>query len=64
MRETEFWERMTATLGDTYAAFWAGQTTLAELGGRTPGEALASGIPPRDVWRAVHGFLELPASER
>lgn len=64
MRETEFWARLELALGSTYAPFWAGQTVLRGLSGRTAGEALAAGVPPKEVWREVHDFLDLPASER
>lgn len=64
MRYTEFWARMEHHLGPAYAATWASQQSLAELGHRTPIEALDSGVAAKDVWRAVHGALELPPSER
>jgi hypothetical protein len=51
-------------LGSGYAQVWAQQQVLAELAGRTVAEALAAGVPPRQVWRAVCQQLELPASER
>ncbi|MBW8752385.1 MAG: DUF3046 domain-containing protein [Propionibacteriales bacterium] len=37
---------------------------LSELGGRTVDEALAAGVPPKEVWRAVWGALQLPARDR
>jgi hypothetical protein len=37
---------------------------LRDLGGRTVNEALAAGVEPKTVWRAVHTALELPARER
>jgi Protein of unknown function (DUF3046) len=37
---------------------------IAELGGRTASEALAAGVPPKQVWAAVWRVLDLPASER
>jgi len=64
MRHTEFWARLEAVLGDSYALFWADQQVMADLGGRTPAEAVASGVPPKEVWAAVHRVLELPPSER
>lgn len=64
MRHTEFWARLEATLGDSYAHFWAGQTVITGLGGRTVTEAIAAGASPKEVWAAVHRTLELPASER
>ncbi len=64
MRHSEFWARMEQHLGDAYAASWASQQAIADLDGRTVDEALDAGVPPQRVWRAVHGVLELPASER
>jgi hypothetical protein len=64
MRFTEFWARMEHALGPTYAAVWASQQVLADLGGRTVDEALAAGETPKVVWRAVADRLELPDSQR
>jgi hypothetical protein len=64
MRYTEFWTRMEAALGRSYARFWAGQTVLAELDGRTATEALDAGVPPKQVWAAVWSALELPPGDR
>lgn len=51
-------------LGSAYARVWADQFVMSELGGRTVSEALAAGLEPKQVWRAVWAVLELPASER
>lgn len=51
-------------LGSTYARSWAGSQVIAELAGKTVDEALAEGVPPKTVWRAVHVVLQLPPSER
>lgn len=64
MRHTEFWARLEAALGDSYAHFWAGQTVIGGLGGRTVTDALAGGASPKEVWAAVHNILELPATDR
>ena len=64
MRHTEFWARMEQALGPTYARSWASMFVLGDLGGRTVDEALAAGIPPKEVWRAVWAALDLPAKER
>lgn len=64
MRHTEFWARMEAHLGSAYAYTWSREQVLADLGGRTVDEALASGEPTKQVWRAVWEALDLPASER
>lgn len=55
---------MAEQLGPGYAESWARYTVLAELGGRTVDEALEQGEPAKDVWRAVHRHLGLPASAR
>ncbi|MBA8795429.1 hypothetical protein FHX74_003065 [Friedmanniella endophytica] len=64
MRETEFWERMQQHLGAAYASVWAGQHNLSALGNRTVDQALADGVPPKTIWRAVWAALELPDRER
>jgi len=64
MRHTEFWDRMEHALGPAYARSWASMFVLTELDGRTVDEALASGVPPKQVWRAVWAVLGLAARER
>lgn len=64
MRHTEFWDRMDGALGPSYARSWADMHVMSELDGRTAGQALADGVPPRTVWRAVWRALDLPLSER
>lgn len=64
MRHTEFWDRMELALGPAYARSWAERFVIGDLGERTAQEALAAGVPPKEVWRAVHAVLELPAKER
>ena len=51
-------------LGAGYARVWAREQSLRELGGRTVDQALADGVQPKAVWRAVWAVLELPARER
>lgn len=64
MRHTELWDRLELALGPAYARFWAGQHVLGSLEHRTVDQALAAGVAPKTVWRAVWRDLELPASER
>ncbi|MBW3639748.1 MAG: DUF3046 domain-containing protein [Actinobacteria bacterium] len=64
MRLTEFWRRMEARFGASYARSYAADQVLATLGGRTVLQALADGDDVKLVWRAVCEALELPASER
>jgi hypothetical protein len=64
MRHTEFWARMERALGSGYYEVWADQFVMSDLGGRTARQALDAGYTPKEVWRAVHRALDLPASER
>ena len=64
MKYTEFWDRMENALGPAYARSWASMFVIADLGGRTVEEALAAGVSPKEVWRAVWAVLGLPARER
>ena len=64
MRLTAFWERMNAQFGEAYADSVAKDQVLTGLGGRTAAQALAEGIEPQIVWRAVCDTFELPESRR
>jgi hypothetical protein len=64
MRLTDFWERLDAALGPTYARSWAADYVISDLGGRTVLQSIDAGIDTVDIWRAVHTELRLPASER
>lgn len=64
MREAELWARLDHHLGSGYAVVWAERLVMDDLGGRTVSEALAAGVPCKQIWRAAWGVLELPATER
>ena len=64
MRLSEFWRRMRAQFGDTYASSVAKDHVLAGLGGRTVDQALADGEPAKTVWRAVIEEFDVPPSLR
>jgi len=64
VRLTDFWERMDRRFGALYAASYAADMVLAELGSRTVQQALADGDDPKLVWRAVCDATEAPATER
>ena len=63
MRITEFWRRMNVRFGEAYAASLAADYQLPVLGA-TATEALAAGVEPKEVWRAVCAEFEVPASLR
>jgi hypothetical protein len=60
VRLTEFWERMRAQFGDSYAGSVAKDHVLAGLDGRTVDQALAEGVDPKTVWRAVCEAFDVP----
>ncbi len=64
MRLTVFWERMNARFGPAYAESVARDFTVAQLEGRTAHEALASGVPAKQVWLAICDAFEIPPKDR
>lgn len=53
MRVSELRRRLTEHFGIDWAPSYAKDTVLAELGGQTVDQALAMGMEPGDIWRAV-----------
>ncbi|MGA0901667.1 MAG: DUF3046 domain-containing protein [Candidatus Nanopelagicaceae bacterium] len=53
MRITELRRRLTAHFGENWAPSYSKDFVLAELGGQTIDQALAMGVEPADIWRAV-----------
>jgi hypothetical protein len=64
VRLTEFWEKMRAQFGDTYAESLAKDYVLAALGSRTVNQALADGEDTKVVWRAVCEAFRIPERKR
>ena len=64
MRLTVFWQKMRGQFGDTYAASVAKDYVLTDLGGRTVDQALAAGVEPKEIWRAVCQAFEIPEEAR
>lgn len=60
MRLTEFWDRMRAQFGETYAESVAKDQVIAELRDRTVSQALAEGEDAKTVWRAVCEAFDVP----
>ena len=60
MRVTEFWELMREQFGDSYAESVARDFVLAGVDGRTVVQALADGVEPKTVWRAVCEAFDVP----
>ncbi|MBU6352970.1 MAG: DUF3046 domain-containing protein [Actinomycetales bacterium] len=53
MRITELRRRLNEHFGVDWAPSYAQDIVLAELGGQTVNQALAMGIEPSDIWKAV-----------
>ena len=53
MRITELRRRLIAHFGENWAPSYSKDFVLAELGGLTIDQALAMGVEPADIWRAV-----------
>lgn len=55
---------MDAAFGPARARALADDLVLADLGGRTPSEALAAGVPARTVWDAMCEAMDLDDDAR
>jgi len=55
---------MDHAFGAVYAKSLAADLVIGALGSRTAAEALAAGVPPRQVWDAICGVMELPEATR
>lgn len=57
---SEFWRLVEEEFGSGYGRVLIDSHVLAEAGYRTGGEALAAGVAPREVWRALCVEMEVP----
>lgn len=64
MRTTAFRTMMNEEFGDARAGSIARDHVFADLGGRTVDEALASGMAPKQIWRAVCDAFDVPVERR
>ncbi|WP_350346991.1 DUF3046 domain-containing protein [Agromyces sp. G08B096] len=64
MKLSEFHLAMDEEFGAGYAGVLMQDLTLEALGGRTPREALSSGVAPRDVWLAICEATDVPQARR
>jgi hypothetical protein len=61
VRLTDFWQRMETQFGPAYAASIAHDQALPPLGSRTVDQALAAGVDPKRIWRAVCEVFDCPS---
>jgi hypothetical protein len=64
VREGDLRARLESHLGQTYSLMWSDTVVLAGLGHRTVTQALAVGVPCKQIWLAAWEALELPVRER
>jgi len=60
MKLTEFRRAVAQEFGPGFGAVLTRDTVLLELGNRTADEALAAGVPTREVWLALCRVQEVP----
>lgn len=64
MREADLRARLASHLGSAYSLMWSDTVVLSGLGHRTVSQALATGVPCKEIWLAAWEALELPPRER
>lgn len=64
MRITVFRGLLAEEFGATRAETLARDHVLSGLGGRTIEQALADGVPAKEIWRQVCGEFDIPAERR
>ncbi len=64
MRLSEFRLAVSEEFGDAYGRVLTSDLALGGLDGLTAEEALAAGIPPRDVWLALCAAMDVAETRR
>ncbi len=64
MREAELRARLDQHLSHPYSLLWAQTYVIAALNQRTVDEAVAAGVPCKQIWRAAWEELELADQHR
>ncbi|QFU87803.1 hypothetical protein YIM_13085 [Amycolatopsis sp. YIM 10] len=64
MRITVFRRMMTDEFGAARAATLSKDHLFSGLGGRTVEQALAAGVPAKQIWQEVCAAFEIPAERR
>ena len=60
MRLSEFRRALAQEFGESYGRVLTHDLVLTPLGGRSADEALAGGVPARDVWLALCAETDVP----
>ncbi|ROS59705.1 DUF3046 family protein [Frigoribacterium sp. PhB160] len=64
MRTSEFTTAVTDEFGEAYGRVVTRDLVIAALGDRTADDALAGGVPPREVWLALCAAEGVPIERR
>ncbi|MFN8076939.1 MAG: DUF3046 domain-containing protein [Kineosporiaceae bacterium] len=64
MRHTQFWTLVEEEFGGAYGRMLVREHVLRGLSGRTAEQAIADGVPVREVWLALCEELEVPPARR
>ncbi len=63
MKRSEFQRAVDAEFGDRGTSL-VNDLQLSALGDRTSAQALAAGMPPREIWLALCDAMDVPDSRR
>jgi hypothetical protein len=64
MRKSEFVRAVDDQFGEAYGRILLRDLVMSAVGERTAEQALAAGVPPRDVWLALCDAEGVPESRR
>lgn len=64
VRLSDFWRLMDDEFGAGYSRTLASTLVLSAVGGVSAQDALAKGVPPRDVWLAMCEMQDVPPERR
>jgi hypothetical protein len=64
MRLSEFNRAIEQEFGAAYGGQLVRELVILELGSRTAEQALAAGVPAREVWLALCAAMDVPESRR
>lgn len=64
MRKSEFTLAMSDEFGEAYGRVIAHDLVLEALGSRTAEQAIAAGLPMREIWLAICDAQDVPENRR
>lgn len=64
VRFSEFRRAVAAEFGEQYGRALLRDLVIDKIGGRTADQALAAGVPERNVWLALCEAMEVPVERR